>query len=343
MPPRHPISRALSRQLTTAGTPSTHTPPPSAASPSNPPSEHGQPTPSVTGEVQPSRQYRFLKKCTPAPDMPPPLVPMPPPSLPEPQMAPILDESREAKGPEEAWDTADPETAPICDNSQATAASETALILGQSQESAGHEVVLVPNKSQETMAPEVSHVPGESQATASPGPSCIPDESQETTDPEEAHIPRKSQDTAAPGLSHIPNESRETTASVAVNVPGKSQDTTTPDAVHVPDEPQVVEGSDGEDKMETESVPQDEEVISAASSNLLPRYTARALYPDNLQSGQHFPEGFHGLLMLDPSDHTGDLMERCTFLMGLVLDLHVDLSYIRDGLDKMKQAERRTK
>ncbi|KAH9162341.1 hypothetical protein EDB89DRAFT_2079781 [Lactarius sanguifluus] len=373
MPPRRPISRAPSGQLTTAGTPSTRTPPPSAASPSNPPSERGQPTPSVTGEVQPSCQYRFLKKRTPAPDMPPPPVPMPPPSLPEPQMAPILDESREAKGPEEAWvaahptrtpilhdeqipetlgvvavpielqDTADPETAPIRDNSQATAASETALILGQSQESAGHEVVLVPNKSRETMAPEVSHVPGESQAAASPGPSRIPDESWETTDPEEAHIPGKSQDTAAPGLSRIPDESWETTASMAANVPRESRDTTTPDAAHVPDKPQVVEGSDGEDKMETESVLQDEEVISATSSNLLPRYTARVLYPNNLQSGRHFPEGFCRLLMLDPSDHTGDLMERCTFLMGLVLDLHADLSYIRDGLDKMKQAERRTK
>ncbi|KAH8980213.1 hypothetical protein EDB86DRAFT_3088092 [Lactarius hatsudake] len=412
MPPRCLISHAPSGRPSTTGTPS-GTPPLSAASPPNPPSESGQPTPSVTEEVQP-RRYRFLKKRTPAPDMPPPPVPMPPlsalpappstvsapaavstahievippqppddarstflhkPSSPErsreatdAEMTPILDKAREAESPEEAWavsytegtpilrderipeapgvvaipiklqDTADSEIAPIPDNSQGTAAS-TALILGQSLE-----VVLVSNESRDTTAPEASHVPGESQATAVPGSSRIPNESRETTVPEAPDVPGESWDTAAPGLSHVPDEPRETTASVVANVPGETRDTTALDAAHVPDEPQVVEGSDGEDKMDTESASQDEQVVGAAENNLLPRYTARMPYPDNLQSGRHFPAGYRRLLGLDPSDHTGDLIERCTFLMGLVLDLHADLSYIRDGLDKMKQAEQRTK
>ncbi|KAH9009271.1 hypothetical protein EDB84DRAFT_1446363, partial [Lactarius hengduanensis] len=45
----------------------------------------GSPTPSVVGEVQPSRRYRFLKKRTPAADISPPSVPTRvTPSLPSP-------------------------------------------------------------------------------------------------------------------------------------------------------------------------------------------------------------------------------------------------------------------
>ncbi|KAH8984884.1 hypothetical protein EDB86DRAFT_2833346 [Lactarius hatsudake] len=322
MPPRHLISHAPSGQPSTTGTPS-GTPPLSAASPPNPPSESGQPTPSVTEEVQP-RWYHFLKKRTPAPDMPPPPVPMPPPSafpMPPSTVSALAAVSAAhievipPQPPDDAHstflhkpipiklqDTTDSEIAPIPDNSQETAAS-TALILGQSLE-----VVLVSNESQDMTAPEASHVPGESQATAVPGSSRIPNESRETTVPEVLDVPSKSWDTAAPGLSRVPDEPRETTASVVANVPGETQDTTALDAVHVPDEPQVVEGSDGEDKMDTESASQDEQVVGAAENNLLPRYqrqksdaiaphqTARMPYPDNLQSGRHFPAGYRRLL-----------------------------------------------
>ncbi|KAI9431759.1 hypothetical protein H4582DRAFT_2062366 [Lactarius indigo] len=120
----------------------------------------------------------------------------------------------------------------------------------------------------------------------------------------------------------------------AMPIPIDIQDVTAPPTARVPDSPRSVEGSHSGEKMDTNSSPPEEEIISIPESNLIPvAYVARAPYP-HVASGCHFPAAYRGLLSLDPSDHSGDLMERCTILMGVIMDLYSDISYIRDGIYK---------
>ncbi|KAH9010743.1 hypothetical protein EDB84DRAFT_1570228 [Lactarius hengduanensis] len=396
MPPRRPISRAPSGQHTTTGTPSTRT---------LPPSDTGSPMPSVVGEAQPSRRYRFLKKRTPAPDMPPPPVPpllspvktvgapatvneaqdaLPPPppharplsflpmrtatpkpdeprvmSVEVPTTAAVPDDSREATGsemapnpveerervpeppPGESRGIIDPDTASVPDSSQPSAGHEALAVPGEPQEAIASQPSHVPGESRETAAPEVSNVSGELWDVVAPQKSYDPGEVQETEAPDVSNISGEFRDTAAPQPSPVPGESRETAAPEVSYASNESRDTAAPEAAHIPDKPLAAEGSNGGDKMETDSVGKDEDAMNPAMSQAMSgrftiEYSTRAPYPE-VQSDRHFTAAHRELLMLDPSDHIGDLIERCTLLMGAVLDLHDDLSYIRDGLFKSKR------
>ncbi|KAH9015219.1 hypothetical protein EDB85DRAFT_2156849 [Lactarius pseudohatsudake] len=420
MPPRRPISRAPSGQHTTTGTPSTRT---------LPPSDTGSPTPSVVGEAQPSRRYRFLKKRTPAPDMPPPPVPpllspvktvgapatvneardaLPPPppharplsflpmrtatpkpdeprvmSVEVPTTAAVPDDLREATGsemapnpveerervpepplaasdaapsrdeprvttghavvrsPGESRGIIDPDTASVPDSSQPSAGHEALAVPGEPQEAIASQPSHVPGESRETAAPEVSNVSGELRDVVAPQKSYDPGEVQETEAPDVSNISGEFRDTAAPQPSPVPGESRETAAPEVSYASNELRDTAAPEAAHIPDKPLAAEGSDSGDKMETDSVGKDEDAMNPAMSQAMSgrftiEYSTRAPYPE-VQSDRHFTAAHRGLLMLDPSDHMGDLIERCTLLMGAVLDLHDDLSYIRDGLFRSKR------
>ncbi|KAI9443861.1 hypothetical protein H4582DRAFT_2071369 [Lactarius indigo] len=150
-----------------------------------------------------------------------------------------------------------------------------------------------------------------------------------TDRPEAVTVLDRSQVHEALELPDSPIQERST-----MPIPINIQDVTAPPTARVPDSPRSVEGSHSGEKMDTDSSPPEEEIISIPESNLIPvAYVARAPYP-HVASGRHFPAAYRGLLSLDPSDHSGDLMERCTILMGVVMDLYSDISYIRDGIYK---------
>ncbi|KAH9017738.1 hypothetical protein EDB84DRAFT_1566709 [Lactarius hengduanensis] len=348
-----------------------------------PPSDTGSPTPSVV-EAQPSRRYRFLKKRTPAPDMPPPPVPpllspvvrpiyvslidsynstencrcpgnskrgadaLPPPppharplsflpmrtatpkpdeprvmSVEVPTTAAVPDDSREATGSEMAPNPVEerervPEpplaasdAAPSRDEPRVTTGHavvrspgesrgiidpDTASVPDSSQPSAGHEALAVPGEPQEAIASQPSHVPGESRETAAPEVSNVWASWGRCSSPEVVRSRR------APQPSPVPGESRETAAPEVSYASNESRDTAAPEAAHIPDKPLAAEGSDGGDKMETDSVGKDEDAMNPAMSQAMSgrftiEYSTRAPYPE-VQSDRHFTAAHRELLML---------------------------------------------
>ncbi|KAH9010657.1 hypothetical protein EDB83DRAFT_2530615 [Lactarius deliciosus] len=197
-----------------------------------------------------------------------------------------------------------------------------------------------------TAAPEPSHLPDASRVAAAPEPSRLPDVSWVAAAPKPSHLPDASRVPAAPEPSRVPGVLRHFTVSGPSHDPEPShelQDTTHIEQAHVLDAPRAADGSDSEKQMNMDSIQQDENVGSDAGSGGLPvMHVARAQYPD-LHSGRHFTATYWGLLALDPSDHMGDLIERCTILMGIVLNFHADLAYIKDGLSKHRESDKRKK
>ncbi|KAH8986676.1 hypothetical protein EDB86DRAFT_3082756 [Lactarius hatsudake] len=159
------------------------------------------------------------------------------------------------------------------------------------------------------------------------------------------HILSTSQDAVTPGSSHIPNTSQEAAVPKPFDVPDASQDTVAPKPSHILNaEPQTADSSDSKNKMDTESILQDDNVLSdALERDTFPLiHVPRAPYPE-VHLACHFTATYWGLLTLNPSNHMGDLIERCTILMGIVLNFHTNLSYIRDGLSKHRQLDEQKK
>ncbi|KAH9031542.1 hypothetical protein EDB85DRAFT_2146120 [Lactarius pseudohatsudake] len=250
--------------------------------------------------------------------------------------------------------------------SRETAAPEVSNVPGELREVVAPQKSHDPSEVQKTAAPEVSNISNEFRGTAAPQPSPVPGESQETAAPEVSNVSGKLRDIVAPQKSHDPSEVQETTALDVSNIsgefwdpaaprplpiPGESRenaapevsyasnesvDTAAPEAAHVPDKRWAPECSDDGDKMEIDSVVKDEEdaISQAKSGRFTIDYGAISSAPIRETLRCRPP----GRLILDPSDHMGDLIERCTILMGAVLNLHDDISYIRDGLRKVKQS-----
>ncbi|KAH9006688.1 hypothetical protein EDB84DRAFT_1572981 [Lactarius hengduanensis] len=186
----------------------------------------------------------------------------------------------------------------------------------------------------DAVAPEPSHVLSASRDTAAPGSSHVPDTSQEAAVPEQFHVPDASRDAVAPELSHVPDASRDAAA------PEPSLELHTSTRRTFATAPRTPDSSDSEQNMDTDSIQQDEIVASdPLERDTFPLiYPPRVPYPE-LRSARHFTATYRRLLALDPSDHMGDLIERTTILMGIILDFHTDLSYIRDGLSKHRQSQ----
>ncbi|KAI9438484.1 hypothetical protein H4582DRAFT_2057170 [Lactarius indigo] len=328
MPPCPPPSRVQSGQHSTEGDPSRHGPPLSTIS-SGHPLEPGQATPSSTVEVWPSTRYCFLKKHSLATAVPPATIETSiAPSLPLPVNTSA---ASQAAGPScELQEAADPEIANVLNIAQ----SITTSTLG---------IAAVSDRSQETAcSPRTAPTMQESHGSTGPVEEGTGDILQEvvhtepvihkedvTDRPEAVAILDRSQVHETPELPDSPIQERS-----VMSIPIDVEDVTAPPTACIPDSPQLVEGSHSGEKMNTDSSPLEEEIISIPESNLIPiAYVARAPYP-HVASGHHFPAAYRGLLLLDPSNHSGDLMERCTILMGVVMDLYSDLSYIRDGIYK---------
>ncbi|KAI9434983.1 hypothetical protein H4582DRAFT_2059864 [Lactarius indigo] len=211
-----------------------------------------------------------------------------------------------------------------------TMVPESSQVLGTSCESVapgpsrvpGEAVALKPSSVsgtlQESVAPEPSPVPG---GAVAPFPSALP----EPPVPEPSSVDDPPREAAAPESC----EARDTAPSVQADV----HNTPPPEA----------DGSGSERRMDTDSIQQGEDSGSNSQSIVHPvMHVARAPYPE-LHSGRHFTAAYRELMRLDPSDHMGDLIERCTILMGVVFDFHADLSYIRDGLYKHRESDEHRK
>ncbi|KAI9430521.1 hypothetical protein H4582DRAFT_2063684 [Lactarius indigo] len=371
MPPCPPPSHVQSGQHSAEGDPSGHGPPLSTISSSHL-SEPRQTTPSSTVEAQPSTRYHFLKKRSPATAVPPATIETSvAPSLPSPvnildMSATILVESTESDlsppthharhtaflhrrkvtlRQDTTPDAPASETEPATDPFRVTAVPHAAGPSCELQEAADPEIADVLDIAQSitTSTLGVAAVSDGSQETArSPGTAPTMQESHGSTGlveegagdilQEVVHTePVIHEDNVHEALELPDSPIQERSA---MSIPIDIQDVTAPPTAHVPDSPRSVEGSHSGEKMDTDSSPPEEEIISIPESNLIPvAYVARAPYP-HVASGRHFPAAYRGLLSLDPSDHSGDLMERCTILMGVVMDLYSDISYIRDGIYK---------
>ncbi|KAI9434976.1 hypothetical protein H4582DRAFT_2059859 [Lactarius indigo] len=356
MPPRPPPSCVQSGQHSAEGDPSGHGLPLSTIS-SGHLSEPGQTTPSSTVEARPSTRYRFLKKRSPATAVPPATIETSvAPSLPSPVnttdvSATILVEPtesdpsppthyarrtaflhrRKATLRQDTPDAPASETEPATDPLRVTAASQAAGPSCELQEAADPEIADVLDIAQSitTSTLGVAAVSDGSQETArSPGTLPTMQESHGSTGPAEEGTGDILQEVVH--TEPVIHEEDVTDRPEAVAILDRSQVHETPE---LPDSPIQGRSIIGE-KMDTDSSPPEEEIISIPESNLIPiAYVARAPYL-HVASGCHFPAAYRGLLSLDPSDHSGDLMERCTILMGVVMDLYSDLSYIRDGIYK---------
>ncbi|KAI9434830.1 hypothetical protein H4582DRAFT_2059946 [Lactarius indigo] len=193
-------------------------------------------------------------------------------------------------------------------------------VSGTLQESVAPEPSPVPGASQESAAPKPSHIHGLSGGAVAPFSSALP----EPPVPEPSSVDDPPQEAAAPESC----EARDTAPSVQADVHN-----TPPEA----------DGSGSERRMDTDSIQQGEDSGSDSQSIVHPvMHVARAPYPE-LHSGRHFTAAYRELMRLDPSDHMGDLIERCTILMGVVFDFHADLSYIRDGLYKHRESNEHRK
>ncbi|KAI9443976.1 hypothetical protein H4582DRAFT_2053731 [Lactarius indigo] len=194
-------------------------------------------------------------------------------------------------------------------------------VSGTLQESVAPEPSPVPGASQESAAPKPSHIHGLSGGAVAPFPSALP----KPPVPEPSSVDDPPREAAAPESC----EARDTAPSVQADV----HNTPPPEA----------DGSGSERRMDTDSIQQGEDSGSDSQSIVHPvMHVARAPYPE-LHSGRHFTAAYRELMRLDPSDHMGDLIERCTILMGIVFDFHADLSYIRDGLYKHRESDEHRK
>ncbi|KAH9028071.1 hypothetical protein EDB83DRAFT_2526430 [Lactarius deliciosus] len=279
-----------------------------------------------------------------------------------------------------SWDGVAPEPSLVLGALQEATVPEPSHLLSASREAVSPESSHVPDASlqlpshliflmrhgspaapEPSHLPDTSHLPDASRVAAAPEPSHLSDAPWVTAAPEPSHLPDASRVAAAPEPSHLPDASRVPAAPEPSRVPGvlqhftvsgpshdpepshESQDAACIEQAHVLDAPRAADGSDSEKQMNTDSIQQDEDIGSDAGSGDLPvMHVARAQYPD-LHSGHHFTAAYRGLLALDPSDHMGDLIERCTILMGIVLDFHADLAYIKDGLSKHRESDERKK
>ncbi|KAH9014267.1 hypothetical protein EDB85DRAFT_1899300 [Lactarius pseudohatsudake] len=282
----------------------------------------------------------------------------------------VLAERQDSAAPEPShvlsasWEA--PEPSHILSASQETITPESSHVPDALREAAAPDPFHVPDASpdavgpealRDAVAPEPSHVLSASRDTATLGSSHVPDTSQEAAVPEQFHVPNASLDAVAPKLSHVPDASRDAAALEPSRNPGVSRESTDSEPSHVPkpshesqgaayvdqahicDAPRTPDSSDSEEKMDTDSIQQDEIVASdPLERDTFPLiYPPRVPYPE-LRSARHFTATYRLLLALDPSDHMGDLIERTTILMGIILDFHTDLSYIRDGLSKHRQS-----
>ncbi|KAH9011464.1 hypothetical protein EDB84DRAFT_1445142 [Lactarius hengduanensis] len=254
-----------------------------------------------------------------------------------------------------SWEA--PEPSHALSASQETITPESSHIPDALREACCSRAISCPEALRDAVAPEPSHVLSASRDTAAPGSSHVPDTSQEAAVPEQFHVPDASQDAVAPELSHVPDASRDAAAPEPSRDPGVSRESTDSESSHVPkpshesqgaayfdqahirDAPRTPDSSDSEQNMDTDSIQQDEIVASdPLERDTFPLiYPPRVPYPE-LRSARHFTATYRRLLALDPSDHMGDLIERTTILMGIILDFHTDLSYIRDGLSKHRQS-----
>ncbi|KAH9011697.1 hypothetical protein EDB85DRAFT_1900853 [Lactarius pseudohatsudake] len=294
----------------------------------------------------------------------------------------VLAEWQDSAAPEPShvisasWEA--PEPSHILSASQETITPESSHVPDALREAAAPESFHVPDASpdavgpealRDAVAPEPSHVLSASRDTAALGSSHVPDTSQEAAVPEQFHVPDASLDAVAPKLSHVPDASRDAAAlepshSEPSHVPKpshESQGAAYVDQAHIRDAPRTPDSSDSEEKMDTDSIQQDEIVASdplerdtfpliyvsrfhlyylnKGGMMKLTLLTSRLGYHiQNYSSARHFTATYRRLLALDPSDHMGDLIERTTILMGIILDFHTDLSYIRDGLSKHRQS-----
>ncbi|KAH9011239.1 hypothetical protein EDB83DRAFT_2322232 [Lactarius deliciosus] len=243
------------------------------------------------------------------------------------ESAHIPDVSLEAAGPEPfhvpeaSRDTVAPEPSHLLSASWDAVAPGSSHIPDTSWEAAVPKPFHVPDASQDTVAPEPSHILSASRDAVAPGSSHvprsshIPDTSREAAVPEPFYVPDASRDAVAPELSQVRNASGEAAAPKPFHDPSVSRESTAP-------EPRTADSSDSENKMDTESIPQDDDVPSDAlerdtfplihqrqnDDTNAPHQAPRAPYPE-VHLAHHFTATYWGLLTLDPSNHMGDLIE----------------------------------
>ncbi|KAI9433455.1 hypothetical protein H4582DRAFT_2082093 [Lactarius indigo] len=256
---------------------------------------------------------------------------------------------------------------------QDAAAAELSPALGETQETATPEASHTPCNVLASVAPELamtapepgtmvpksSQVLGTSCKSVAPGPSRVPGEAvalkpssisgtlQESVAPEPSPVPGGA---VAPFSSALPEPPVPEPSSVndppweaAAPESCEAWDTAPSVQADVHNTPLEADSSSSEQRMDTDSIQQGEDSGSDSQSIVHPvMHVARAPYPE-LHSGHHFTAAYCELMRLNPSDHMGDLIERCTILMGIVFDFHADLSYIRDRLYKHRESDEHRK